>query len=66
MSLPQFDLQGSLLESLGAMPPELFDDNDKYKLFAKKVWPVLAAGLRGVQSAGSRNFVRDKTAPIGS
>ena len=42
MSLPQFDVQGSLFESLGAIAPELFADNDKYKLFAKKVWPVLA------------------------
>jgi len=42
MSLPQFDVQGSLFESLGAIAPELFSDNDKYKLFAKKVWPVLA------------------------
>jgi transposase len=42
MSLPQFDVQGSLFESLGAIAPELFADNDRYKLFAKKVWPVLA------------------------
>src|ERR1700726_4124033 len=42
MSLPQFDVQGSLFESLGAIGTELFADNDKYKLFAKKVWPVLA------------------------
>jgi hypothetical protein len=38
MSSPQFDVQGSLFESLGAIAP----DNDKYKLFAKRVWPVLA------------------------
>ena len=43
MSLPQFDVQGSLFESLGAIAPELFADNDRYKLFAKKVWPVLAS-----------------------
>jgi hypothetical protein len=42
MSLPQFDVQGSLFESLGAIAPELFGDKDKYKLFAQKVWPVLA------------------------
>jgi hypothetical protein len=42
MSLPQFDVQGSLFESLGAIAPELFSDNDKYKRFAQKVWPVLA------------------------
>ena len=43
MSLPQFDVQGSLFESLGAIAPDLFADNDRYKLFAKKVWPVLAS-----------------------
>ena len=42
MSLPQFDVQGSLFESLGAIAPELFSDNDKYKRFAQKVRPVLA------------------------
>ena len=42
MSLPQFDVQGSLFESLGAIAPDLFKDNDKYRLFARKVWPVLA------------------------
>ena len=39
MSLPQFDVQGSLFESLGAIAPDLFKENDKYKLFARKVWP---------------------------
>src|SRR6476620_1578569 len=42
MSLPQFDVQGSLFESLGAIAPELFSDNDKYKRFAEKVLPGLA------------------------
>ena len=42
MSLSQFDVQGSLFESLGAIAPDLFRDNDKYKLFAKKIWPLLA------------------------
>ena len=42
MSLPQSDVQGSLFESLGAIAPELFSDKDKYKLFAKKIWPLLA------------------------
>src|SRR5260221_595727 len=42
MSLPQFDVQGSLFESLGAIAPDLFSEGGKYKLFAKKIWPVLA------------------------
>jgi hypothetical protein len=43
MSLPQYDVQGSSFESLGAIAPDLFADNDRYKLFAQKVWPVLAS-----------------------
>jgi transposase len=42
MSLPKFDLQGFLFESLGSIAPDLFGEKDKYKLFAKKVWPLLA------------------------
>jgi hypothetical protein len=39
MSLPKFDVQGSLFESLGWAAADLFDEKDKYKLFAKKIWP---------------------------
>ena len=42
MSLPKFDTQGSLFESLGSIAADLFDQKDKYKLFARKVWPLLA------------------------
>jgi transposase len=42
MSLPKVDLQGFLFESLGSIAPDLFDEKDKYKLFATKVWPLLA------------------------
>lgn len=42
MSLPKFDLQGFLFESLGSIAPDLFGEKDKYKLFATKVWPLLA------------------------
>lgn len=42
MSLPKFDLQGSLFESLGSIAADLFSDQDKYKLFATKIWPLLA------------------------
>ena len=45
MSLPKFDVQGSLFESLGSIAADLFDDKDKYKLFARKVWPLLAGDL---------------------
>lgn len=42
MSLPTFDVQGSLFESLGSIAADLFDEKDKYKLFARKIWPLLA------------------------
>jgi transposase len=42
MSLPKFDVQGSLFESLGSIAADLFDEKDKYKLFARKIWPLLA------------------------
>jgi hypothetical protein len=34
MSLWQFDAQGSLFDSLGSIVPALFDDRNKYLLFA--------------------------------
>src|SRR5690349_6193217 len=41
MSLPQFDRQGPSLDNVGSVVPALFDDQNKYLLFAQKVWPVL-------------------------
>jgi hypothetical protein len=42
MSLPTFDVQCFLFESLGSIAADLFDKKDKYKLFAAKIWPLLA------------------------
>jgi transposase len=42
MSLPKFDTQGSLFESLGSLAAQLFSDQDRYKLFATKIWPLIA------------------------
>src|SRR5260221_11842729 len=42
MSLPEFDVQGSLFESMGAIAADLLSEGDKYNLFGKKIWPVLA------------------------
>src|SRR5260221_9472577 len=42
MSLPKFDTQGSLFESVGSLAGNLFSDQDRYKLFATKIWPLLA------------------------
>jgi hypothetical protein len=40
--MPKFETQGSLFESLGSIAPQLFDQQDRYKLFALKIWPVLS------------------------
>jgi transposase len=42
MSLPSFDTQGSLFGNLASLAPTLFSESDRYKLFAQKIWPVLA------------------------
>src|ERR1700736_5615845 len=42
MSLPKFEAQGSLFESVGSLAGNLFSDQDRYKLFATKIWPLLA------------------------
>jgi transposase len=64
MSLPQFEVQGSLFESLGAMAPDLFADNDKYKLFAKKVWPVLARCRQELQECYRSDNGRPGVEPV--
>jgi hypothetical protein len=38
-----------LFESLGAIAPDLFRDNDQYKLFAQKIWPLLAECRGGLE-----------------
>jgi transposase len=43
MSLPSFDTQATLFGSVASLTPGLFSETDRYKLFAQKVWPVLAA-----------------------
>lgn len=42
MSLPNFDTQGSLLTSIQCVAPDLFAEDDRYLLFGRKIWPVLA------------------------
>jgi transposase len=64
MSLPQFEVQGSLFESLGAIAPDLFADDDKYKLFAKKVWPVLARCRQELQECYRSDNGRPGVEPV--
>ena len=47
MSLPAMDSQPTLFGSVPSLARELFGEDDRYRLFARKVWPVLA-GTRGV------------------
>src|SRR4051794_20906560 len=64
MSLPQFDVQGSLFESLGSIAPQLFGDQDRYQLFAKKVWPVLARCREQLESCYTRDNGRPGVEPV--
>jgi transposase len=43
MSLPAFDTQGTLFGSLASVGGALFTEGDRFKLFAEKIWPHLAA-----------------------
>jgi DDE family transposase/transposase-like protein DUF772 len=42
MSLPAMESQPSLFGSLPSISRDLFAEDDRYRLFARKVWPVLA------------------------
>jgi hypothetical protein len=50
MSLPNFEVQGSLFESLGSIAANLFSDQDRYKLFATKIWPLLAKSRKELEA----------------
>jgi transposase len=42
MSLPIFDTQSTLFGGLTSVAADLFPETDRYKLFAQKIWPLLA------------------------
>lgn len=42
MSLPAMESQPTLFGSIAAVAGDLFAEDDRYRLFARKVWPVLA------------------------
>jgi hypothetical protein len=42
-----------LFESLGWAAADLFDEKDKYKLFARKIWPLLASVAKNWQNVTS-------------
>jgi hypothetical protein len=64
MSLPSFDTQGTLFGSLSSVAAELFADADRYKLFAQRVWPVLAAARPQLEACYTRNNGRAALEPV--
>jgi transposase len=54
MSVPIFDTQATLFGSLTCVAPKLFAQGDRYKLFAEKIWPILA----GTRPQLERCYVR--------
>jgi hypothetical protein len=64
MSLPKFETQGSLFESLGSLAGNLFGDQDKYKLFATKIWPLLARSREELASCYVLDNGRPGVEPI--
>lgn len=64
MSLPAFDTQGSLFGSLPAIAGELFSEDDRYKLFARKIWPVLAKARPELEKCYCATNGRRATEPV--
>jgi hypothetical protein len=69
MSLPTFDVQGSLFESLGSIAAELFDEKDKYKLFAsvpRHCWRAAGRNWRNVTSQKTDDWDRTGNLKLGA
>src|SRR6266566_4621994 len=49
MSLPAMDSQPTLFGSVPSVAGALFSEDDRYRLFARKVWPVLAGTRAAVE-----------------
>ena len=64
MSLPEFELQGSLFESLESIAADLFEDSDKYKLFATKIWPLLARSRQELAECYTEDNGRPGIEPV--
>ena len=64
MSLPSFDTQGSLFASPSATLPGLFSENDRYRLFALKIWPAIAATRSTLESCYCADNGRAGVEPV--
>jgi hypothetical protein len=64
MSLPNLNTQGSLFGSVGMAAPGLFSETDRYQLFARKIWPLLAGKRRELESCYSATNGRAAIEPV--
>jgi ABC-type phosphate transport system ATPase subunit len=55
MSLPQFDVEGALFESLGSLAPERFGGQDKYQLFVRE--SLAGVGLDPIATAKVEDLI---------
>lgn len=63
MSLPVFSTQAELFSTAG-LSGQLFDANDRYRLFAQKVYPVLAQARAKLQLCYCENNGRVAVEPV--
>jgi hypothetical protein len=63
MSLPQFSSQGCLF-STAALGPELFAEADRYRLFAQKIYPLLAKARGALAQAYCDDNGRPAAEPV--
>lgn len=63
MSLPTFSTQGSLF-SLSSVSSSLFTESDRYRLFAKLVFPRIAAARIQLEAAYSKGAGRTAIEPV--
>jgi hypothetical protein len=59
MSLPAMNSQPTLFGSVPSVAGALFSEDDRYRLFARKVWPVLA----GTRAALEKCYCPDNGRP---
>jgi len=63
MSLPVFSTQAELFSTAG-LSGQLFDDSDRYRLFAQKVYPVLAQARAKLELCYCENNGRVAVEPV--
>jgi transposase len=63
MSLPSFSTQGSLF-SLSSASSSLFPEADRYRLFAKLVFPRIVAARSQIEAAYSKASGRTAIEPV--